>query len=123
MLFLESAPHDWLLPRCKAIIHHGGAGTTAAGLRAGIPNIVIPFAGDQMFWGKRVHAIGAGPRPINVKSLTAARLASVLVEAEESALRNRAQATGRAIRNEDGVRDAIRVIESPSSSRKNHPIF
>jgi sterol 3beta-glucosyltransferase len=114
VLFIESAPHDWLLPRCKAVIHHGGAGTTAAGLRAGIPNIVIPFAGDQMFWGKRVHAIGAGPPPINVKSLTAARLASALAEAEESALRNRAQATGRAIRNEDGVRDAIRVIESPS---------
>ncbi|RIK27839.1 MAG: glycosyltransferase, partial [Anaerolineae bacterium] len=52
-LFLESAPHDWLLPRCASVVHHGGAGTTAAGLRAGIPNIVIPFAGDQMFWGKR----------------------------------------------------------------------
>jgi sterol 3beta-glucosyltransferase len=114
VLFLESAPHDWLLPRCKSIIHHGGAGTTAAGLRAGIPNIVIPFAGDQMFWGKRVHTIGAGPRPINVKSLTAARLASALIEADESVLRNRAQLTGRAIRNEDGVREAIRMVESRS---------
>lgn len=111
VLFLESVPHDWLLPRCASVIHHGGAGTTAAGLRAGIPNIVIPFAGDQMFWGKRVRAIGAGPRPINVKELTATHLASALAEAEESALRNRAQATGRAIRNEDGVRDAIRVVE------------
>jgi sterol 3beta-glucosyltransferase len=60
ILFLESAPHDWLLPRCASVIHHGGTGTTAAGLRAGILNIVIPFAGNQMFWGKRVHAIGAG---------------------------------------------------------------
>jgi sterol 3beta-glucosyltransferase len=114
VLFFESAPHDWLLPRCKAVIHHGGAGTTAAGLRAGIPNIVIPFAGDQMFWGKRVHAIGAGPRPVNVKELTATRLASALAEADESALRNRAQLAGRAIRNEDGVGDAIRVVESRS---------
>jgi sterol 3beta-glucosyltransferase len=112
VLFIESAPHDWLLPHCKAVIHHGGAGTTAAGLRAGIPNIVIPFAGDQAFWGKRVHAIGAGPRPINVKSLTAARLAFALAEAEEDALRNRAQLTGRAIQAEDGVEDAIRVIQS-----------
>ncbi len=112
MLFLESAPHDWLLPRCKAVIHHGGAGTTAAGLRAGIPNIVIPFAGDQMFWGMRVHAIGAGPRPINLKSLTSARLASALAEAEENALRDRARLLGRAIRGEDGVGEAIRVVES-----------
>jgi len=111
VLFLESAPHDWLLPRCKSVIHHGGAGTTAAGLRAGISNIVIPFAGDQAFWGKRVHAIGAGPRPIPIRALTATRLASALAEAEESALRNRAQLAGRAIRNEDGVRDAIRVVE------------
>ena len=112
VLFLESAPHDWLLPRCASVIHHGGAGTTAAGLRAGIPNIVIPFAGDQMFWGKRVHAIGAGPRPIPVRALTVARLASALTEVGESALRNGAQATGRAIRSEDGVASAIRVVES-----------
>jgi len=112
VLFLESAPHDWLLPRCKAVIHHGGAGTTAAGLREGIPNIMIPFAGDQAFWGKRVHAIGAGPRPIHVKSLTAARLASALAQAEESALRGRAQLVGRAIRGEAGAGEAARVVES-----------
>ena len=112
LLFLESAPHDWLLPRCKAVIHHGGAGTTAAGLRAGIPNIVIPFAGDQMFWGKRVHAIGAGPRPINVKELTMKRLVSALIEAEDKNLQERARLVGRAMRSEDGVREAIRVVES-----------
>lgn len=111
-LFLQSAPHDWLLPHCKAVIHHGGAGTTAAGLRAGIPNIVIPFAGDQMFWGKRVQALGAGPRPIPVRALTAARLASALAEAEDSALRSRARLLGRAIGGEDGVGNAIRVVES-----------
>lgn len=117
VLFLESAPHDWLLPRCNAVIHHGGAGTTAAGLRAGIPNIVIPFAGDQAFWGKRVQVIGAGPRPINVKELTAARLASVLAEAEESALRSRAQLVGRAIRSEAGVGEAVRVVKSHYEGR------
>ncbi|MFZ5858280.1 MAG: glycosyltransferase [Chloroflexota bacterium] len=112
VLFLESAPHDWLLPRCKAVVHHGGAGTTAAGLRAGIPNVVIPFAGDQMFWGKRVHAIGAGPRPINVKELSATRLTSALAEVEDDALRDRARHIGRAIRSEDGVAEAIRVVKS-----------
>lgn len=112
VLFLESAPHDWLLPRCKAVVHHGGAGTTAAGLRAGIPNLVIPFAGDQMFWGKRVHTIAAGPRPINVKELGAARLTSALAEAEDDSLRDRARHIGRAIRSEDGVAEAIRVVKS-----------
>lgn len=112
LLFLESAPHDWLLPRCASVVHHGGAGTTAAGLRAGIPNIVIPFAGDQMFWGKRVQALGAGPRPIGVRALTATRLASALVEAEGDALRHRARLIGQKIGSEDGVGEAIRVVES-----------
>ena len=67
ILYLDAVPHDWLLPHCKMIIHHGGAGTTSAGLRAGIPNIVVPFTADQPFWGRRVHAIGAGPNPIPVK--------------------------------------------------------
>jgi len=63
-LVIDDVPHDWLLPQCKAFIHHGGAGATAAGLRSGIPNIVVPFAADQPFWGARVHALGAGPKPI-----------------------------------------------------------
>lgn len=112
LLFLESAPHDWLLPRCASVVHHGGAGTTAAGLRAGIPNIVIPFAGDQLFWGKRVHAVGAGPRPISVGGLTMTRLSSALVEAEGDALRHRARLIGQKIGCEDGVGEAIRVVES-----------
>lgn len=112
VLFLDSAPHDWLLPRCKTIIYHGGAGTTAAGLRAGIPNIVISFAGDQLFWGKRVHAIGAGPRPMRVRELTVARLASAMVAAEDAALRERARLIGQEVRREDGVAGAIRVVES-----------
>ncbi|MEW5940999.1 MAG: glycosyltransferase [Chloroflexota bacterium] len=114
ILFLEAAPHDWLLPRCKAVIHHGGAGTTAAGLRAGIPNIVIPFAGDQRFWGKRVEAIGAGPSPIPVKRFSAARLASALAGMEEEGRKGRARLIGQAMRAEDGVGEAIRVIESAS---------
>ena len=112
VLYIESVPHDWLLPRCKAVIHHGGAGTTAAGLHAGIPNIVIPFAGDQMFWGNRVEAIGAGPRPINVKELTVPQLSSALAEVDDQSLQDRARKIGNAIRNEDGVGDAIRVVQS-----------
>ncbi|HBD09574.1 MAG TPA: hypothetical protein DCZ69_15080, partial [Syntrophobacteraceae bacterium] len=90
-LCLASAPHDWLLPCCNAVIHHGGAGTTAAGLRAGIPNIVVPFGGDQAFWGKLVHAIGAGPPPTHVRSLTTARLAGALAEVDDPDLQERAR--------------------------------
>lgn len=67
----EAVPHDWLLPRCKAILHHGGAGTTAASLLHGIPTIIVPFAAYQPFWVARIHTVGAGPLPIPVKKLTA----------------------------------------------------
>ena len=112
LLYLESAPHDWLFPRCKAVIHHGGAGTTAAGLRAGIPNIVVPHTADQPFWGERVAAIGAGPAPIPVKQLTSTRLVAALNQVDDPALRARAQETGRLIRMEDGIGQAVRIIES-----------
>ena len=111
VLVMDAVPHDWLLPRCKAMIHHGGAGTTAAGLRSGIPNLVVSFAADQPFWGARVRAIGAGPQPIPVKKLTAEKLIAALVEAGGDAVRNGALATGRKIRAEDGVRTAVKLIE------------
>lgn len=115
LLYLEAAPHDWLLPRCKIVIHHGGAGTTSAGLRAGIPNIVVPFTADQPFWGRRVQAIGAGPKPILVKSLSVEKLASAIAEAESDAVRARAQAIGRKIQSEDGVGQAVQLIEKYSN--------
>jgi sterol 3beta-glucosyltransferase len=111
VLFLESAPHDWLFPRCRVIIHHGGAGTTAAGLRAGVPNIVVPHAADQPFWGRRVAALGAGPPPIPVHRLTSENLAAALAEAETEAMRSGAQAVGRMIRTEDGIGAAVGIIE------------
>jgi UDP:flavonoid glycosyltransferase YjiC (YdhE family) len=111
ILVMDDVPHDWLLPRCKTILHHGGAGTTAAGLRGGIPNLVIPFAADQPFWGARVHALGAGPQPVPVWHLTTEKLVAALLEAERDAVRNGAQAAGRKIREENGVVEAVKVIE------------
>lgn len=111
ILYLDSAAHSWLLPRCKTFIHHGGAGTTAAGLRAGIPAIVVPHAADQPFWGRRVQALGVGPAPIPVKKLTLPRLLTALAGAESPAVIAAAQALGREIRAEDGVRAAVRLIE------------
>jgi len=112
ILVMKSVPHDWLLPRCKAVIHHGGAGTTAAGLRSGIPNLVVSFAADQPFWGARVHAIGAGPRPIPVKKLTTEKLVAALIETDNDILRNSTQAVGRKIRAENGVEDSVKFIET-----------
>jgi sterol 3beta-glucosyltransferase len=108
---LEAAPHDWLFPRCKVVIHHGGAGTTGAGLRAGIPAITIPFAADQPFWGQRVAMLAAGPAPIPIKRLTAGTLIRALAVAESARTRECAQAVGRTLRSEDGVGNAVRLIE------------
>jgi sterol 3beta-glucosyltransferase len=112
MLYLNAAPHDWLLPRCKMIIHHGGAGTTSAGLRAGIPNVVVPFTADQPFWGRRVNAIGAGPRPILVNKLSVENLMRAIAQADDQAVRERAQVIGQKMRSEDGVSRAVELIES-----------
>ena len=109
---LESAPHDWLFPRVTAVVHHGGSGTTAAGLRAGKPGLICPFTADQPFWGARVHRLGAGPQPIRQKQLTAARLAdaiSAMVESES--MRRKAEAIGQALRAEDSIANARRFIE------------
>jgi sterol 3beta-glucosyltransferase len=111
LLYLDSAPHDWLFSRCKTIVHHGGAGTTAAGLRAGVPNIVVPHAGDQFFWGKRVAEIGAGPLPIPVKRLSVENLSAAFARVEERALRDNARLIGRCIGAEDGIGAAVWLIE------------
>jgi sterol 3beta-glucosyltransferase len=78
---LDAVPHDWLFPQMAAVVHHGGSGTTAAGLRAGVPSILVPFFGDQPYWGRRVHALGVGPRPIQRKKLTVSKLADAISQA------------------------------------------
>jgi sterol 3beta-glucosyltransferase len=110
--FVESVPHAWLLPRVAAAVHHGGAGTTAASLRAGVPTVIVPVHGDQLFWARRVQELGAGPAPIARRRLDAERLAGALVAAtSDPALRDRAAALSERIRREDGVGDAVRWIE------------
>ena len=118
VLYLDAVPHDWLLPRCKMIVHHGGAGTTSAGLRAGIPNIVVPFTADQPFWGRRIHAVGAGPKPIIVKKLSVENLMQAIVEADVETVRKRAQEIGQRIRSEEGVVRAVSLIEAHVSECK-----
>ncbi len=92
---ISSIPHTWLFERMSAVVHHGGAGTTAAGLRAGVPSIIIPFMGDQPFWGKRVADLGVGPMPIPRKKLTSQRLAEAIREAVSNhVMRERASVLG-----------------------------
>lgn len=113
VLMIKTVPHDWLFPRVSAVVHHGGVGTTAAGLRAGAPSVIIPFFGDQPFWGHRVAQLGVGPQPIPRKRLTVELLASALRDVDANqALRERAAQLGETIRTEDGVRRAVEVVGS-----------
>lgn len=108
---VESVPHDWLFPRMTAVVHHGGAGTTGAGLRAGVPNIVIPFSKDQPFWARRVRVLGVGPDPIPRKRLTADRLAQAMrIAVTDEPMREHAVKLGGTIRAEDGVGNAMRIF-------------
>jgi sterol 3beta-glucosyltransferase len=110
---LDEAPHSWLFPRVAAVVHHGGAGTTAASLRAGKPTVVCPFAFDQWFWGKAVHELGAGPPPVPQKVLSVDRLAAAIRTAtSDGRMRQQAEALGAKIRAEDGVSRAVTLIQT-----------
>jgi sterol 3beta-glucosyltransferase len=78
VLTIGEVPHDWLFPQVAAVVHHGGAGTTAAGLRAGVPAVPVPVLADQPFWARRLTALGVAPGPLPLSSLTATRLAAAL---------------------------------------------
>ena len=111
VFFLDSAPHDWLFPHMAAVVHHGGAGTTAAGLRAGIPSILVPVAADQLLWAQRVGELGVGPKPIPRARLTAERLARSVTQAcTDQAMQECAARYGEKIRAEDGVGNVVRII-------------
>jgi sterol 3beta-glucosyltransferase len=78
IFMLGNCPHDWLFKQVSAVVHHGGAGTTAIGLRLGRPTVIVPFFGDQAFWARMVCAAGAGPEPQPFKTLTAEKLAKAI---------------------------------------------
>ncbi|KAI5003601.1 hypothetical protein ZWY2020_030761 [Hordeum vulgare] len=107
VFILEDCPHDWLFPRCTAVVHHGGAGTTAAGLIAGCPTTVVPFFGDQFFWGEIVHARGVGPAPIRVTELTTEALSNAIRFMLDPEVKSRSMELAIAIGNEDGVAAAV----------------
>ncbi|MBE1532156.1 glycosyltransferase [Actinomadura algeriensis] len=112
VLAVRDVPHTWLFPRMAAVVHHGGAGTTAAGLRAGAPTVVCPFFGDQPYWGERVAALGAGPSPLPFRTLTVPRLAArIRAAVDDPDIADRADDLGRRIRAEDGLARAQEALE------------
>jgi sterol 3beta-glucosyltransferase len=113
VIAVRDVPHEWLLPRMQAVVHHGGAGTTGAALRAGVPSIVVPLGFDQPFWGGRVQALGVGPPPISRRRLTVSRLADAIRTATtDRTMRTRAADLGLALNAERGVETAVADIEA-----------
>jgi sterol 3beta-glucosyltransferase len=109
---LEAVHHAWLFPRLSAVVHHGGSGTTGAGLRAGVPSVLVPHMGDQPFWAQRVAELGVGPQPIPRRQLTAQRLAEAITSAvTDTGIQARAKSLGEHIRAEDGIGKAVEILE------------
>ena len=102
VFMLDNVPHDWLFRHVSCVVHHGGAGTTAAGIALGKPTVIVPFFGDQPFWGAMVAKAGAGPAPIPIKQLTADKLAAAIAEALKPTTLKRAQELGAKIGSEKG---------------------
>ncbi|MEZ2221792.1 glycosyltransferase [Rhizobium sp. RCC_161_2] len=117
---LERAPHDWLLPRMALAVHHGGAGTTAAAARAGIPSVVTPVFGDQPFWAARLEHLGVAPRALPREKLTADTLAAAILAADAPQLRASAKKLAEKLEAEQGVESAIAALRAwgllPSST-------
>ncbi|KAI1809774.1 hypothetical protein GGS20DRAFT_570470 [Poronia punctata] len=103
VFMLGNVPHDWLFKHVSAVCHHGGAGTTAAGIQAGKPTIIVPFFGDQPFWGAMVAKAGAGPEPIPYKSLTTSALVEAIRTVLKPDVQEKAKELGEKIREERGA--------------------
>jgi sterol 3beta-glucosyltransferase len=108
---IDYAPYGWLFPQMAAVVHHGGSGTTAFGLRAGVPSLIVPFVFDQFYWGKRIFALGVGPAPIPFRNLSVEGLAEALIIATtDVSMRRRAAALGGKIRAENGIKTTLEIF-------------
>ncbi len=110
IMIIDEAPHDWLFPRVSLAVHHGGAGTTAAAVRAGIPSVVVPFCNDQPFWAWQLERLGVAPRAVHADRLTASSLLAAITEAMSASMRVRARSLGEAVAAEDGVGTAVQTL-------------
>ncbi|KAI3464675.1 hypothetical protein Pfo_021338 [Paulownia fortunei] len=131
IFLLEDCPHDWLFPQCSAVVHHGGAGTTATGLKAGCPTTIVPFFGDQFFWGERIYHKGLGPAPIPISQLSVESLSEAIRFMLQPEVKSRAMDLAVCIQNEDGVGAAVDAfhrhlppelpLPTPSSEKDDGP--
>lgn len=113
VLPLGEAPHSWLFPRASAVVHHGGAGTSGAVFRAGIPAVVTPIYADQPLWASRAHVLGVGPSPIPFTKLTGDRLAAAIADAVgQSGFRQRATSLATSVNADNGARPVIEAVQS-----------
>lgn len=103
-------PHDWLFAHVDAVIHHGGAGTTCAGLRAGCTTFICPFFGDQFFWGQIVHQMGAGPKACSVTLLTTAVVVDVMMVLVAEPTRRKAMEISKVLQSENGVEGGLKCF-------------
>jgi sterol 3beta-glucosyltransferase len=110
-LVIGDTPHDWLFPKTSLVIHHGGSGTTHSAARAGIPSIVLPFAGDQAFWAERLRLLGVAPDSTSVRHISTASLARAIDIAGSTQMRSCAAALGEMMRTDDGLASAVKTIE------------
>ena len=111
MLTVDEIPHALLFPHLAAVVHHAGAGTTAAGLRAGVPAVPVPLQFDEHFWATRLVTLGVAPRTLPLRRLTADTLAAALTRATaDTGYRERARALGARIRAEDGVAPVVAAV-------------
>lgn len=120
LLAVTQEPHDELFGRVRAVVHHGGAGTTGAAVRAGTPSVVVPHFADQFYWGRRLHVLGVAPRPVPRAMASTRWLEGALEEALSAPLRHRAVDLARRVEGEDGCGLAVRQVEewlSPTEHR------
>ena len=103
VLLIKDVPHEWLFQHVSAVVHHGGSGTTAAGIRAGKPTIIVPFFGDQPFWGDMVARAKLGPSPIHFSILTASKLSEAIKDATSSRYEANVEQMSRSLQKENGV--------------------
>lgn len=113
VLMIGDVPHQWLFPQMAAVVHHGGAGTTAAALRAGAPTVVVPIQAGQPFWAGRTVALGTSPGSVPFTQLTAERLAAAVTAAvSDGQYRRRAAAVVRRIAHEDGCAPVVAAVDA-----------
>lgn len=117
VFLLGNVPHDWLFPRVSAVVHHGGAGTTAIGIALGVPTVIVPFFGDQPWWAAMIYRAGAGPEAVPFKKLTSDSLAANIKKALEPGMQARARELAEKIKGENGTKKAADSFHESSQMR------